>query len=50
MNNETDNIDKNFVDLQLLDKKQRNTIVSRKRAHYGLSAHPPVFPQFPTEV
>ena len=24
--------------------------VARKRAHYGLSAHPPVLPQFPSEV
>ena len=26
------------------------TVVSQKRTHYGLSAHPPVFPQFPAEV
>ena len=26
------------------------TVVSRKRAHYGLSAHPPVLPQFPAKV
>ena len=30
--------------------KDNYTVVSRKRAHYGLSAHPPVFPQFPAEV
>ena len=26
------------------------TVVSRKRAHYGLSAHPPVLPRFLAEV
>ena len=26
------------------------TVVSRKRAHYGLPAHPPVLPQFPAKV
>ena len=27
-----------------------STVVSRRRAHYGLSAHPLVLPRFPVEV
>ena len=27
-----------------------NTVPSRKRAHYGISAHPPLWAQFPARV